>query len=1452
MILGNSQKKRSKNRFVSLLLSGVLLGVGVGVPAQIIGSSSASAAGYPAQLVITRASVPGASGAAFTTQPEFEVRDASGNAVTGTAFVIAVYWREGGAPQPANVGTSTVTTGLDGKATFPSSFGISGNLNTTITIYYRISSVVLYATETITLTTPGAASQLIVTQPSTGPATGSVFATQPQVTVKDAWNNNVGGIRTITATRTASTGANGTLVGTNTATADAVTGIATFPADFGISGVAGTVQTVTYSSEGLTSATQKVTIGNPTAPEAPQLSGSGIIGGASVVLWATAPANGGSAITGYEYQAVGLSSWSPISNLSDNNGFLFFTVDTSNFLRRSDNTYFQLRAINVVGTGTSNTTTQLGLGGIGLGSALGSQPSSSGLIMSGETLTNRITFSGSPISYTYKWVRCAPSPCTEIPGATSSTYLLTDEDVGYYMQNRVTATYSIGSLPEVNSTTISQVVLASTGPDTTSPTITSINSSTTNGTYKAGDVISIQVNFSESVAVTGTPRLTLETGSTDRAVNYASGTGSNQLTFTYTVQAGDTSADLDYLSTSALDLNGGTIKDATGNNATLTLPAPAATNSLGANKAIAIDGTAPTQTISSIDISADTGSSASDFTTSTASQTITATLSAGLGAGETLWGSVNGGSTYTDISASVSGTSVSWASTTLVGSSSIKFQVRDVAGNAGTTATQAYILDTTAPTLTLAASAATSGSATITFTVTGNEAINCSTLSTEDGTDFTFTGISAITGIAQTSSTVCTITATSTATLGGAAVTSTLTSAASFSATDTAGNAQTTIGGSPASITVTVTDSTPPTLSVTSASSIASTTATLNFTSDEAGTYYYVIYAAGATAPDAATVAAQGAAIQSTASALAAANTASATGLSPATAYTAYVIVKDSATNASTVSAISFTTLATVPGTPGTPTAVAGNAQATVTVSAPTSGGTPTSYTVTASPGGATCTVTGASGSCTVTGLTNGTAYTFTSTATNNGGTSASASAASNSVTPAAPVCDAECLAARAIARAEAAAAARAEAAAVAAAAKAVADAAAKVIADAAAKVAAEKAAVEAKIVSDAAAKVAAEKVVVDKTAAEAAAKAAVESAIAATLAKATADAAAAAAAAQAKAAADAQQAAIDAAAQAQAALESATTTAAAKAAATATAAKAATTAATSVKAAAAAAKAAATAKVTATNAAKQVDIAIGALGSKTASAANAAQANVIAAAAKTAANNAAKAATAQATAAKAAASIASKEAATAAEVIVTTQKAATEAATIAKTAADADLKATEAKIAAATDVKTATEAVVAALNEKVALAEESVKATSVSDRAVIDKKIADVSAKVTELQAVIATAAQRVEAATAAQVSTKAAATEAAQAAAVKAAEVLAAKTESLAKTAAATKAAADASLAAKVATAAVAAAAKVPSKAVIATKPSTSTNKNSAKATVTGLKKGQKIKVTVNVKDK
>jgi hypothetical protein len=76
-------------------------------------------------------------------------------------------------------------------------------------------------------------------------------------------------------------------------------------------------------------------------------------------------------------------------------------------------------------------------------------------------------------------------------------------------------------------------------------------------------------------------------------------------------------------------------------------------------------------------------------------------------------------------------------------------------------------------------------------------------LSLISGSDFAFSNISTITSITQTSSTVCTIVAVSTATANGVGVVSTLTAAASFSMTDTAGNAQTTLVGSPQSVTVT-------------------------------------------------------------------------------------------------------------------------------------------------------------------------------------------------------------------------------------------------------------------------------------------------------------------------------------------------------------------------------------------------------------------------------------------------------------------------------------------------------------------------------------------------------------------------------------------------------------------------------------------------------------------------
>jgi Fibronectin type III domain len=92
----------------------------------------------------------------------------------------------------------------------------------------------------------------------------------------------------------------------------------------------------------------------------------------------------------------------------------------------------------------------------------------------------------------------------------------------------------------------------------------------------------------------------------------------------------------------------------------------------------------------------------------------------------------------------------------------------------------------------------------------------------------------------------------------------------------------------------------------------------------------------------------------------------------------------------------------TAPGAPTIGTAVGGNAQATVSFTAPASNGGSaiTGYTVTAAPGGVTAT--GSASPIAVTGLANGTSYTFTVVATNAVGNSV-ASAASSAVTPAIP-----------------------------------------------------------------------------------------------------------------------------------------------------------------------------------------------------------------------------------------------------------------------------------------------------------------------------------------------------------------------------------------------------------------------------------------------------------------
>lgn len=264
------------------------------------------------------------------------------------------------------------------------------------------------------------------------------------------------------------------------------------------------------------------------------------------------------------------------------------------------------------------------------------------------------------------------------------------------------------------------------------PVVTTVQTTNANGTYKTGDVINVTVTFDQAVTVNtsgGSPSLLMETGATDQPALYVSGSGTNTITFAYTVQAGDASADLDYASTGALVLNGAFIQNSSGYNAVTTLPTPGSANSLSAQHAIAIDGIAPAVTgITRFDATPTNAASvsytvtfsenvtnvaAADFSVITVNGTATAVVT-----------SVNqvNAATYTITIGSLSGTGILRLA---VNSST---NITDIPGNvlSGSVTGDTYTIDRDAPVITGVTTPADgiyrSGDA-LTFTVHYNEPV---------------------------------------------------------------------------------------------------------------------------------------------------------------------------------------------------------------------------------------------------------------------------------------------------------------------------------------------------------------------------------------------------------------------------------------------------------------------------------------------------------------------------------------------------------------------------------------------------------------------------------------------------------------------------------------------------------------------------------------------------------
>lgn len=232
--------------------------------------------------------------------------------------------------------------------------------------------------------------------------------------------------------------------------------------------------------------------------------------------------------------------------------------------------------------------------------------------------------------------------------------------------------------------------------DTVAPTVTAVALTSASGAQgnwlNAGDVVTARVTFSEAVTVSGSPSLALTINGSVVQAAYSSGSGSTQLLFPYTIQAGQSDANGISISANSLRLNDGTIRDPSGLNASLTHAAVAD------NSAYLVDAVAPAAPVLQLGDGVSGGATAAEATQG--SGVVSVAAEAGAALAVTLIGA-GGGTLSRSLTASGSAQAIVLSATDLVtlgeGTVVVTATASDPAGNSSAVGTISVVLDTQAP-----------------------------------------------------------------------------------------------------------------------------------------------------------------------------------------------------------------------------------------------------------------------------------------------------------------------------------------------------------------------------------------------------------------------------------------------------------------------------------------------------------------------------------------------------------------------------------------------------------------------------------------------------------------------------------------------------------------------------------------------------------------------------------